>query len=231
MFATIPVTFVACFVSITGRRRSPNGAPSSGTSQGSRRGSRRSGHACGKEAEDRRALLVFADEAGFQLVPNLRRTWSPSGRRPVVRHRFRRDRLSVIGGLSVSPVAHRLHLHYDIHTKNIRQPEVCAFLRALLRSWRGPIIVLWDQGRIHRGAIIREFLAQHPRVRVEAFPAYAPELDPQEMAWAHTKARLANGAPSNRWELMAALVVALEQLRRSQVELRACIHESELPWS
>jgi len=215
---------------MAGHHRNPSDARSRGTSRGSRRGSRKSGHACGKDAEDRRALLVFVDEAGFQLVPNLRRTWAPRGERPIVRHRFRRDRLSVIGGLSVTPAAHHLHLHYDILPKNIRQPEVCAFLRTLLRSWRGSIVVLWDRGSIHRGEIIREFLARHPRVRAEAFPAYAPELDPQEMAWAHTKARLANGAPPSRWELMAELVIALEQLRRSQAELRACLHESELPW-
>lgn len=71
--------------------------------------------------------------------PNLRRTWSPRGERPIVRQRFRRDRLSVIGGLTVSPGAHRLRLRYDIHSKNIRQPEVRAFLRTLLRSRRGPV--------------------------------------------------------------------------------------------
>lgn len=200
------------------------------TNERSRRGARKSGRAYGKDVEARHARLVFVDEAGFQLVPNLRRTWAPRGERPIVRHRFRRDRFSVIGGLTVSPDVHRLGLHYDIHSKNIRQPEVCAFLRTLLRSWRGPIVVLWDRGAIHRGAIIREFLARHPRVRIAEFPAYAPDLDPQEMAWAHTKARLANGAPPNRWELMAELVIAFERLRRSQAELRACLHESELPW-
>lgn len=45
------------------------------------------------------------------------------------------------------------------------------------------------------------------------------------------KDRLANGAPPSGWELMAALVIALEQLGWSQSEMNICLHDSDLPWS
>ncbi len=59
------------------------------------------------------AHLVFADESGFQLIPNVVRTWAPQGQTPIHRHRQgRRDKISVISGISVSPRRHRLALYY-----------------------------------------------------------------------------------------------------------------------
>src|SRR2546429_6426531 len=56
----------------------------------------------------------------------------------------RRDKLSVISGISVSPKRRRLSLYYLLFFENIGQEEVCVFLRELLRHLRGPIIVLLD---------------------------------------------------------------------------------------
>ena len=49
------------------------------------------------------AHLVFADESGFLLIPNVVKTWAPRGQTPVLRHYYRRERISVISG--VSPLA------------------------------------------------------------------------------------------------------------------------------
>src|SRR6202008_5048089 len=50
------------------------------------------------------AHIVFADESGFLLIPTVVRTWAPRGKTPSHRHRQgRRDKVSVISGISVSP--------------------------------------------------------------------------------------------------------------------------------
>jgi hypothetical protein len=91
------------------------------------------------------AHLVFADESGFLLIPNVVRTWAPQGQTPIHRHRQgRRDKISVISGISVSPRRRRLGLYYLLFYDNIGQDEVCVFLRELLRHLRGPVIVLLD---------------------------------------------------------------------------------------
>ena len=102
------------------------------------------------------AHLLFVDESGFLLIPTVRRTWAPRGQTPIVRHRYRHDRVSVISGISVSPTRHRLGLYFDRHTSNIRAPEVCRFLRSVLRHLRGRVVVIWDNGPIHKGEAIRE---------------------------------------------------------------------------
>ena len=66
-----------------------------------------------KNAEDLGAHIVFIDESGFLLIPSVRKTLSPRGCTPILRHRQRRDRLSVISGLSVSPKRVRTGLYFD----------------------------------------------------------------------------------------------------------------------
>jgi transposase len=175
------------------------------------------------------AHIVFIDESGFLLIPNVVRTWAPCGDTPVHRHRQRRDRVSVISGVSVSARRQRLGLYYQLYLCNIGQLEVCNFLRHLLRHLRGPVIALFDNLRTHKGKPLAELRARHRRLRVEYFPAYAPELNPDEGVWSWTKRKLANGRPDAIDELLVELFKSLEQLRRSPKKLRGCIEQSELP--
>jgi transposase len=175
------------------------------------------------------AHIVFADEAGFLLIPSVRKTWSPRGETPIVHHRYRRDKISAISGVSVSPRRRRLGLYCLLFDHNIQQAEVCVFVRHLLRHLRGHVILLWDGGPSHGGEPIRALQQRFPRLHLERFPGYAPELNPDEVVWAMTKSDLANGRPDDLEELMQHLMRSLAKVRRSQSSLRRCIHESDLP--
>lgn len=108
--------------------------------------------------------------------------------------------------------------------------EVIGFLRHLLRHLRGPIVLLWDGGTIHRRVIVKEFLHQHKRLHTHRFPAYAPELNPDEFVWTKAKNALANGAPKDIAELGCRTRRAIHRIKDSQQLLWSCIHASELPW-
>jgi transposase len=142
---------------------------------------------------------------------------------------YRHDRISLISGLSVSPRKHHIGLYYQLYAENLRREHVCDFLQDLLKHLPAPLVVVWDNGPIHKGPAIRDFLAQHARIHVEYFPAYAPELNPDEGVWTQTKGALANGRPDDLSELRQDLSLELWQLSNSQESLRACFHESELP--
>src|SRR5687767_3493376 len=129
------------------------------------------------------AYLVFVDESGFLLIPTVLRTWAPRGCTPILHHRYRRDKVSVISGISVSPQRQRLGLFYRMHLTNIGQVEVCEFLRQLLRHLPGHVIVLLDNSNTHKGDPLRQLLRRHPRLHVEHFPSYAPDLNPDEGVW------------------------------------------------
>lgn len=67
------------------------------------------------------------------------------------RHWYRHDKVSAISGISVSPERKHLGLYCLLFDDNIHQEEVAQFLRLLLRHLRGPLIVLLDNGSVHRG--------------------------------------------------------------------------------
>src|SRR5271170_2793704 len=61
-----------------------------------------------EEATGRNAHLVFLDESGFFLTPTVRRTWGPTGHTPELFTPDRRDRISAISGITLSPQRLRL---------------------------------------------------------------------------------------------------------------------------
>ena len=174
---------------------------------------------------------MFLDESGFLLIPNVRKTWAPVGCTPRLRHSYTRDKLSAISALSVSPQRARLGLYMHIHPVNITGAEVVVFLRHLLRHLRGAVDLLWDGGSIHRRDDVNAFRNRHPRLHVHRFPAYAPELNPDEFVWTKFKHDLANGAPEELRHLETELRRAFRRVHGSQQLLLSCILASDLPWS
>ena len=172
---------------------------------------------------------MFLDESGFLLIPNVRRTWAPRGQTPRLRHRYRRDKISAISAVTLSARRRRLGLYVHFHPdQNITHVEVAVFLRALLRHLRGQVIVLWDGGPIHKGPEVRRLRARCPRLHVERFPGYAPELNPDEFVWAYLKTALANGQPDSLRDLLAALCRLTRRVRKRPDLLRSFVTASDL---
>ncbi len=172
----------------------------------------------------------MADESGFLLIPNVVKTWAPQGQTPLPRHRQgRRDKISVISGISLSPRRHKLGLYYLLYFDHLGQAEVCRFLRELLRPLRGPVLVLLDNSSTHHGEPLHHLRRRHPRLHLEHFPAYAPELNPDEGVWSLAKRELANSGPHDVEELMEDVLRSINAIRTSPEKLRGCIVQSELP--
>ena len=81
------------------------------------------------------------------------------GETPVIEHPYKRDKISLISGVSVSPQQQRLGLYYLLFYDNIGQEEVILFLRELLRHLRGQVMVLLDNSTIHKGEPIEELFS------------------------------------------------------------------------
>ena len=105
------------------------------------------------------------------LIPTVRRTWAPVGRTPIICYRYNHARISVIGGLSISPQRRRLGLYFWLHPKNISRDEVQDFLGYLLKHLRGHVIVIWDGAAIHHPKGLSEICDRYPRLHLEKLPA------------------------------------------------------------
>jgi len=139
------------------------------------------------------AALIFLDETGFSEAPEIRRTWAPRGKTPVLRAAFRWHRCSATGILVYRMQRRRARLLLKMHERPVKGPDVAAVLRHLATHVQGRVILLWDGLPAHRAKPVRDWLRKHKRIRIERLPAYSPELNPVEGLWSWMKGgRLAN---------------------------------------
>lgn len=143
-----------------------------------------------------------------------------------------RTKVSVIGAVTVSPVAHRLGFYFATAVNGYFSAEkVVEFLRHLLRHLPGEVVVIWDGGGNHKGPVIRAFLRRNRRLRLARLPAYAPDLNPVEAVWSWLKwGRLANFVPDDLDELDDWVIEYLVELKSDPGLLRALWERSDLPF-
>jgi transposase len=185
-----------------------------------------------KKVEAGHAHLVLIDESGLFLNPLVRRSWAPRGKTPVIGgDGGHRKKVSVIGAVSVSPVARRLGLYFATLPDGFFTAEgVVEFLRGLLRHLRGKVVVVWDGGGNHQGPAVRAFLRRNKRLTLERLPADAPELNPVEAVWSWPKyGQLANFAPDGVADLDDEAIDRLLDLEGDSGLLRVLWERSELP--
>jgi transposase len=181
-------------------------------------------------ARRRGAHLVFLDESGFMLTPTVRRTWAPRGHTPILSCWDRRDRLSVISCITVSPRQRRLNLYFQILPDNAHGEDIVSFLRQLKAQLGGVFTVIWDGSKIHsKSGLVRAYLARHPEIRAKTLPGYAPELNPDEGVWGWSKyGRLANLAAQDTGQLREKVSGELKSLKRNPKMLASFVEETGL---
>lgn len=184
-----------------------------------------------KKAKELNATLVFADESGVMMSPLVRRGWAPVGQTPTVVQTTRSHRkVSAIAGLTLSPKHRRARLLFRMYAeRNITAALCVEFLRGLLRQQAGHIILVWDRLVAHKSKLVNQWAAKHPRLHLEYFPPYAPDLNPTEYVWGNLKYhRMANYAAPNVTELARTARRHCRQLQKTPHLLFACLRHSGL---
>jgi hypothetical protein len=171
--------------------------------------------------------VVLLDESGFMLQPLCRRTWAPKGRTPVLRCWDRRDRVSVIAALTLSPRRH-LGLYFDAYgphggrNHNVATGEVCEMVLGMLRRFPAGVVLVLDRLPAHRSAVARLLETHGHKIDVEWLPPYAPDLNPVEGVWAYVKYDdLPNFCPDHAEALRRAVEESMCEAGRSQALLRS----------
>lgn len=186
-----------------------------------------------KKFHDRHGTLVFTDESGFLLAPLARLSLAPVGQTPILlQHARQRDKVSVAAALTLSPVRGHLGLYYRSYPNQyINAQKYSLFLRDLLHRTGQPLVIVQDQGGMHKGPFIRELCSAFPRLDLNMLLAYAPDLNPTEWLWNHVKYHeLANYAPLSITELDATVHRCLDRVMNDQDRLRSFFLASHLPW-
>ena len=168
------------------------------------------------------AWICFEDEAGQTLRPPKARTWSRRGHTPVVRVSGKGSgRVSVAGLVCVKPDCRgRLFYRVRVHRgrkgerRSMSEADYAGLITAAHQHLHAPVILIWDNLNTHISTAMRTFTDAHDDwLTVVRLPAYAPDLNPAEGAWANMKNGLGNLMASNVDQLAA---IVRNRLKRIQ---------------
>ena len=162
-----------------------------------------------------RSPLLFLDERLVPSQPHVRRTGGMEGRRPEIQVRQgNRMKLSLISAVGLTG---QLYFRISPWNQNFNGGGVLEFLRSLLREVRGRVLLLGENGTLHRWKDVKAFLWEVRRMfTTRRFPAYAPELNPDEMVWSALKdQRLPNFCPKTDDEIREGVERELRWLPRT----------------
>jgi transposase len=180
-----------------------------------------------ERARETRATLLFVDESGIQTSPNVWRSWAREGSRPVLRTKSHREKVVVISGVSLDG-----ELSFDLFDHDMTGTEVILFLERLLEEIPGRVLVLWDNGGIHRCVEVNTFVwLNRRRLELRRFPPYAPELNADEgIRHLIKNDKLANYCPKTVEELLGEVNGKLRLLKRSPYRVQNAMRQSALDW-
>ena len=158
------------------------------------------------------AWICFEDVAGQTLRPPKARTWSRRGHTPVVRVSGKGSgRVSVAGLVCPRPGARsrllyrmRIHRGRKGERRSMSEADYAGLITAAHQHLHAPVILIWDNLNTHISTAMRTFTDAHDDwLTVVRLPAYAPDLNPAEGAWANMKNGLGNLMASNVDQLAA----------------------------
>ncbi|WP_331447372.1 transposase [Streptomyces xanthochromogenes] len=168
------------------------------------------------------AWVVFEDEAGQSMTPPRARTWGRQGTTPVVRVRGRGSGRVSMAGMTCYKPGERPRLIYAIREYRGRKDEPKGFgwkdyrdliIRARIQLG-GPIVLVWDNLRMHLVAPLREFFEVNAVwLTVFQLPTYAPDLNPQEGIWSLVKRGIGNLAAADLSQITRAVKRRLKMLQ------------------
>ena len=137
-----------------------------------------------RRARQRKALLLFGDEASFAQWGSLSYTWASRGQQPEVPTSGKRRAYKVFGLIDYFSG----RLFYKGHTGRFNSASYAAFLLDVLAQTRRHVVVIQDGARYHTSKAMQEFFDAHAdRLLIEQLPAYSPDFNPIEHLWKKVK--------------------------------------------
>ncbi len=168
------------------------------------------------------AYLCFEDEAGQNLRPPKARTWAPRGHTPIARVSGKGSGKVSVAGLACYKPGARACFFYRARVQRGRKGErrsmyeadYAGLVTAAHNQLHSPVILIWDNLNTHTSAAMRAFTGAHPDWLTEArLPAYAPDLNAAEGAWANMKNGLGNLAAADVDQLTAIIKNRLKSIQ------------------
>jgi transposase len=137
-----------------------------------------------QQARQRKALLLFGDEASFAQWGSLSYTWAPKGQPPKVPTSGKRKGYKVFGLIDYFSG----RFFSKAQDGRFNSESYAAFLLDVLSQTTQHVVVIQDGARYHTSKAMQQFFDTHAeRLTIEPLPAYSPDFNPIEHLWKKIK--------------------------------------------
>jgi transposase len=170
-------------------------------------------------------VFLFGD--AMHLIYNViaELCWGDPANPPILNSNTGRNRLNILG--AYNPDTHSLvHLTGE---ENCDAKRIIAYFELILKKYSSApkIILFLDNAKYHKAEIVSEWLKEHPKLKIEFLPAYAPNLNLIERFWRFAKERLVRNTYYEQHKTFRATVFQfLNNVHQYVNELRTLMVEN-----
>lgn len=162
-----------------------------------------------KRAQERGAVIMYADEAGLRSDYHTGTTWGETGKTPVVKTTGKRFSIQMLSAIATDG-----NFEFMLHEGRVNSEVFLRFLEKLLVGAKNPIFLIVDGSSIHKAKIVKEFLeVNKDKIELHFIPPYSPELNPDEQVWKNVKAEVSKQKVLDRQSLFDFTKKALDRLK------------------
>lgn len=176
-------------------------------------------------------VFGFFDESGFADKPHVVRSWGLRGKTPIIRSRGGWRRITAAGMICLNTKSKRTVSLAWLSRRGMRKEKLVSILGDLKRRYdKKSFVLLWDGLPAHKAKVVQAFIKENISwLTVYRFPAYAPELNPQEYVWSAVKRKdMGNYCSDNSTQLRNKVYRSLRGRKNKQPFLRGCMKASGL---
>jgi len=110
-------------------------------------------------------------------------TWDAKGQTPVVSVPGQRQGISAASAVSAKGA-----FSFATYAGGLNGARFVSLLRRMMRGPRKPLHLIVDGLPAHRTRLVRDYVNKlEGKLTLHFLPGYAPDLNPDELVWSHTK--------------------------------------------
>ncbi len=166
------------------------------------------------------ALIFFADESGVRSDYHAGTTWGTKGQTPIVKATGARYSMNMLS--AVNALGHFRFMTVDGRVNGIVFRE---FLERLITNMDRKVFLIVDSHPAHKSKLVKQFIEDNSK-KIELFflPPYSPELNPDELAWAHVKAKIAKATTQTKVEMKSMIGRVMRRLQKMPEIVESFFH-------
>ncbi|EQD78419.1 ISXoo2 transposase, partial [mine drainage metagenome] len=139
--------------------------------------------ALARQAKRERAEIYFWDESGFRADQVQGRTWGRKGHTPVVAVPGQRQSISAASAVNAQGA-----FWFATYPGGLNGEWFVRLLKQLMHRRTKPLHLVLDGLPAHKGKVVKAYVkSTRGKLTLHFLPGYAPELNPDELVWSHTK--------------------------------------------